>query len=174
MGDLALQRHVIHQELDRAAATFHVLVAGASSTDLRRKTAGTRWTNRQLLFHMLFWYLIVSRLLRIVRLFGRLPDRAGVLFALALNAAARPFHVINYLGSCAGAVVFRGPGLQRRFDRTVSSLHRRLDAESDDSLARVMHFPVRWDPFFQDRMTLAEVYHYGTQHFDFHREQLTL
>jgi hypothetical protein len=37
-----------------------------------------------------------------------------------------------------------------------------------------MHCPVGWDPFFEDRMSLADVYHYGTQHFDFHRRQLTL
>ena len=37
-----------------------------------------------------------------------------------------------------------------------------------------MHFPVGWDPYFKDMMTLGEVYHYGTQHFDHHRAQLTL
>ena len=35
-----------------------------------------------------------------------------------------------------------------------------------------MHFPVGWDPFFKDVMTLADVYHFGTQHFDYHRAQL--
>ncbi len=37
-----------------------------------------------------------------------------------------------------------------------------------------MYDPVRWDPFFQDFMTLADIYRYPTQHFDFHRPQLTL
>ncbi|KJY23826.1 hypothetical protein VR46_43260 [Streptomyces sp. NRRL S-444] len=41
-------------------------------------------------------------------------------------------------------------------------------------LARGMHFPVRWDPFFKDFMTLADIYRYPTQHFDFHHRQLTL
>ena len=36
-----------------------------------------------------------------------------------------------------------------------------------------MSFPTRWDPFFTPTMTLAEVYHYPTQHFDFHRGQLS-
>jgi hypothetical protein len=174
VGDLPIERRVIHQELDRAIATFHALTASASTTDLRRKTTGTRWTNRQMLFHMLFGYLIVHRLLRLVRLFGRLPDRFSWLFAGTLNSATRPFHVINYLGSCGGALIFLGPRLTRQFNHTVDSLHRHLGAESDDALARSMHFPLRWDPFFRDRITLAEVYHYGTEHFDFHREQLTL
>ena len=53
-------------------------------------------------------------------------------------------------------------------------LHHRLDAETEGSLDRRMHFPVQWDPYFADMMTLADVYHYGTQHYDFHRAQLTL
>ena len=31
-----------------------------------------------------------------------------------------------------------------------------------------------WDPFFADYMTLADIYHYPTQHFRFHQRQLTL
>ena len=30
-----------------------------------------------------------------------------------------------------------------------------------------MQFPVDWDPFFRDRLTLLDVFHYGTQHFRF-------
>ena len=37
-----------------------------------------------------------------------------------------------------------------------------------------MRFPVDWDPFFLDAMTLEQVYRYATQHYDFHRTQLTL
>ena len=55
------------------------------------------------------------------------------------------------------------------FDHVVAALRRRLDDESDATLARSTHYPTRWDPFFHDKMTLADVYHYPTQHFDFHR-----
>jgi hypothetical protein len=123
---------------------------------------------------MLFGYLIVLRLLGLVRLFARTPDKVGDLFASALNSATRPFHVVNYLGSCGGAMVFRGRRLTAQFDRTVAALHRRLDRETEDALRSTMHFPTGWDPFFRERMTLEEVYRYGTQHFDFHRRQLTL
>ena len=81
---------------------------------------------------------------------------------------------MNYLGSCGGALVFHGPRLIRQMDRTVAALSRKVDQETEEALDRTMHFPVDWDPFFRDRMTLLEVYHYGTQHFDYHREQLTL
>ena len=51
---------------------------------------------------------------------------------------------------------------------------RHLNRESDAALARKMHFPVQWDPFFKQVMTLADVYHYATEHFEFHRQQLTV
>ena len=34
-----------------------------------------------------------------------------------------------------------------------------------------MHFPVGWDPYFKDVMTVADVYRYPTQHYDHHRRQ---
>jgi hypothetical protein len=167
-------RRSIHDELERVRADLHRLVAGATAADLRRRTDGTRWTNQQMLFHMVFGYMIVRRLLPLVRGFGRLPDRYSRTFAAVLNSVTRPFHGVNYLGSCGGALVFHGPRLTRQLDRTLDRLHRRLDAESDETLGQRMHFPVGWDPFFRDTMTLAEVYHYATQHYDFHRAQLTL
>jgi hypothetical protein len=167
-------RQHIHAELERVRADLHDLVAHASVTDLGRRTDGTRWTNGQMLWHMAFGYLLVSRLLPLVRLFGRLPDRFSRLFAATLNATTKPFHHINYLGGVAGALVFRGPRLTRQLDHTIDRLHRSLDAQSEDTLARRMHFPVGWDPFFRDTMTLGQVYHYATEHYDFHHSQLTL
>lgn len=169
-----MDRSAIHAELERSRRDLDALVAGASPSALRRRSSGTRWTNRQLLFHMVFGYLIVLRLLRLVRLFGRLPEGFGRVFSGVLDAGTRPFHVVNYLGSCGGALVFHGPRLVRLLDRVVSSLHRRLDDETEGSLRRTMAFPLGWDPFFAERMSLADVYHFGTQHFDYHRRQLTL
>jgi hypothetical protein len=60
------------------------------------------------------------------------------------------------------------------FDRVIASLDRGLAAETEADLRRGMHYPVRWDPFFKEFMTLADIYHYPTQHFGFHRRQLTL
>jgi hypothetical protein len=167
-------RQLIHAELERVRIDLHQLVAHATASGLRRRSEGTRWTNRQLLWHMVFGYLVVWRLLPAVRLFGRLPDGYSRRFAAALSACTRPFHVINYLGGCGGALVFHGPRLSRLFDRTVAQLHRRLDAETEQSMGRRMHFPVSWDPFFADTMTVFDLYHYGTQHYDFHRTQLTI
>lgn len=169
-----VDRQRIHDELERVRADHRHLVERATAGDLRQGTNGTRWTNGQLLWHMTFGYLIVRRLLPLVRLFGRLPDRYSATFAGVLNACTRPFHHVNYLGSVGGALIFHGPRLTRQMNRTIDGLHRRLDAEPEAALERRMHFPVGWDPFFRDTMTLEQVYRYGTEHYDFHRVQLTL
>lgn len=169
-----LDRRVIHDEMEHAKTQFHRLLTVASPADLKRRSDGTRWTNEQLLFHMLLGYLVVRTLLGLVRLFGRLPDGISRVFAFILNSGTRPFHVINYLGSCGGALVFRGERFASMFDRTIKSLHRHLDAEKEATLRQGMHFPVGWDPYFNDVMSLADVYHYGTQHFEHHRRQLTI
>jgi len=55
-----------------------------------------------------------------------------------------------------------------------AALEQRLRAETSAQLRSGMRYPQRWDPFFKDFMTLADLYHYPTQHFDFHQRQLTL
>ncbi|WP_202919815.1 hypothetical protein [Streptomyces adustus] len=80
-----------------------------------------------------------------------------------LNAATRPFDVINYLGAVGGARVYNRRRMGAKLDRTLAALHRRLDAEPDANLALTMGFPARWDPFFKDVMTLEEVCRYPTR-----------
>ena len=167
-------RQNIHDEMDLARETFQRLLSHASRADLRRSTQGTRWNNEQLLFHLLFGYLIVRALRWLVKGFGRLPDWLGATFARALNSVSVPFHAINYWGSRGGAIVFGHGRMGRKMDRVIASLQRHLEQETDDALALRMHFPTRWDPFFTEVMTLADVYHYATQHFTYHEQQLTL
>jgi len=168
-----MDRQAVHEQWERDRATFHELLAGATARDLRRGSRGTRWTNRQLLFHLLFGYQVVRALLVLVRVFGRLPDSVSRGFARVLNASSAPFDVVNYLGSCGGGLL--SPRLMAAwFDRIVAALHRSLDRVSEAELARGMHYPTRWDPFFRDYLTLADVYRYPARHFAFHRDQLTL
>jgi hypothetical protein len=37
-----------------------------------------------------------------------------------------------------------------------------------------MYYPSGWDPFFREYMTVAHLYHYPVQHFDWHARQLSL
>jgi hypothetical protein len=174
-GDIMSESNTapIHDELERARAEFHRLLAYATKADLRGASHGTRWTNRELLFHMLFGYLIVQALLILARLFDRLPTRTNHVYARLLNHTTAFFDVINYLGSRIGAALFTPTHMVHRCDCVITSLHHRLDTETEADLARGMHYPTRWDPFFADYMTIADIYRYPTQHFQFHQQQLT-
>jgi hypothetical protein len=164
----------ITAEMSRTRGDFHELLTNATVGELRQPSNGTRWTNEQLLFHMLFGYLVVRVLLFLVRGFSRLPASASRRFAAGLDAATTPFHVVNYVGSLGGARVLGFGGMDALMGRVIASLQASLARESAAGLQRGMHFPTGWDPYFKDFMTVGEVYHYATQHYDHHRRQLTL
>jgi hypothetical protein len=123
---------------------------------------------------MLFGYLIVSVLRPLVWAFAHAPRPLSRGFARVLQSLTRPFHVVNYLGSLGGGRLLGRRGMAWVLDRVVARLQRAVLRASDHALSRGMHFPVGWDPYFTDYMTILEVHHYGTQHYDHHRAQLTL
>ena len=168
-----MDRRDIDADLDRIAADFHHLLDSATPAELSAPTNGTKWTNRQLLFHMLFGFLLVRALLVVVKAFGRLPDAVSRTFAAALNAGTRSFHVVNYLCALPGARVLSGRAMGRLMDSTIGHLRAGLEGQSERTLALAMHFPTEWDPYFNDVMTIADVYRYPTQHYEHHRRQLT-
>jgi hypothetical protein len=168
-----MDRRDIDAELEQRTADFHRLLDSATPAELRLPTSGTKWTNKQLLFHMLFGFIVVRVLLPLVKGFGRLPPAASRTFAAILNAGTRPFHVINYLGALPGGTVLSSRAVGKLMDSTIGHLRGGLARESDHTLELAMHFPVGWDPYFKEVMTVADVYHYPTQHYDHHRRQLT-
>ena len=149
-------------------------LAEATATDLRSKSNGTKRTNEELLFHMVFGYMVVRALLPMVHLISRLPEPVGKAFAALLNAGTRPFDVINYWGSKSAALYFNKQRMARKLEKIINAITRSLERESPASLSRSMEFPDRWDPFFAPSMTLNDVYAYPTKHFDFHGRQLSL
>jgi hypothetical protein len=169
-----VDREAIVSELEASCAVLHELLAGADPADLRRGSQGTDWTNEELLFHMVFGFVIVRTLVPLVRLMGRLPAWVGRGFAAVLESTRRPFHVINFWGSRIGARVFSARRMGGLCDRVVAALRRSLEHEPEENLRRGMPFPTSWDPYFTPYMTLAEVYRYPNLHFEHHRRQLTL
>ena len=157
-----MDKDQICAELDRVRRDFRELLDTATVAELRRPTDGTKWNNEQLLFHMLFGYLLVRNLRLLVWGFSRLPDGVSRRFAALLNAGTRPFHIVNYVGSLFGARTLGYERMGRLMDRVLSDLQKSLRAQPKRALDRGMHFPVGWDPYFNDYMTLRDVYHYPT------------
>ena len=171
---MTANRAALAADLERARADFHDLLSVVGEDEWHKSTIGTRWTNEQLLFHMVFGYMFVQRLLILVRLFGRLPVSVSRSYARILNAVTNPFHAINYYGTCMAATYYNRHRMGAKLDRTIAGLQRSLGHARDDALRRSMYFPTRWDPYFGYSMTLADVYRYPGQHYDHHRRQLTL
>lgn len=157
----------------RARTDLRAWLESATAEDLRRRTTGTKWTNEELLFHMVFGYMVVRSLLPLVHVISRLPLPVGKAFAALLNAGTQPFDVINYWGSRSAALDYNHRRMALKLDKTINAITRRLERESTTSLSRSMPFPDRWDPFFKPLMSLADVYAYPTKHFDFHARQLS-
>lgn len=63
--------------------------------------------------------------------------------------------------------------MRRRLERVTAGLERDLDAQPEAALRRGMRYPTRWDPYFAERMTVADLYRYPTQHFDHHDRPLS-
>lgn len=168
----SFDRQSVREELQARREVFHTILASLSTDDLKCRSR-TRWTNEQLLFHILFGYILVVVLIGMVKLVGRLPRSSTQPFATLLRAVTGPFNVVNYWGSRLAAVVYNSKRMGLKFDRVIASLITKLDGTSDATLERGMYFPSTWDPFFKEYMTLADLFHYPTQHFDFHLKQLS-
>ena len=174
MSELDTTPEDLSADLDRARSDFYQLLSLVGADEWDKPTTGTRWTNEQLLFHVVFGYMVVPRLLVLVRLFGRLPQRVSRAFARTLNAATRPFDTVNFHGTNMAARFFNRKRMGQKLDRVLDALQRSLCRENAESLRRGMHFPMRWDPYFRDYMTLADVYAFPGKHYDHHRQQLSL
>jgi hypothetical protein len=164
----------IADDLERARTDFHRVLQVVGDEEWTQPTSGTQWTNEQLLFHMVFGYMVVRRLLVLVGLFSRSPRRVSRGFAALLNAGTPPFHRINYFGTCAAALVYNRTRMGAKMDRVIDGLQRSLARRHENALRRSMHFPTGWDPYFRESMTLADVYQYPGKHYEHHRRQLSV
>ncbi len=161
-------------DLERARVDFHRVLHLVGAEEWSKGTYGTQWTNEQLLFHMVFGYMVVRRLLILVAILGRSPRPLSRGFARMLNAATPLFHRINYFGTCLAARVYNRTRMEAKMDRVIAALQRTLAARDETPLRRAMYFPTRGDPYFHESMTLAAVYRYPGQHYDHHRRQLAI
>ena len=86
------------------------IVEAATSSELDGPSDGTKWTNRELLFHMWFRGRIARAMVPVMGGFSHLPPAASRGYAALLTAATRPYEWVNYAGSVGGA---RFAGLDR-------------------------------------------------------------
>lgn len=97
------------------------LLVWAGDAELRRHSAGTRWKNGELLFHMVFGYMVVRHLLPLVKFFGPLPPWLNTAFARVLNAGTGPSDWVTYFGSRVTSRVYNRDRMIKKLQRTTAA-----------------------------------------------------
>ncbi|MEO7754152.1 MAG: DinB family protein [Terracoccus sp.] len=161
-------------DLEWMARDYETLLATVPTDRLDELTDGTRWTNRQLLWHMAFGQHIARVLLPLMGGFSRLPASASRRYSSILSAATRPYDWVNFAGSVAGSRV-TGLGLARRWMRCDTQWLLGWGARATDGqLASGMSVPAEWDPYFSSWMNRYDLLVWAKNHYDHHRAQLTI
>jgi hypothetical protein len=111
-------------DLERARTDFRRLLTDVGEDEWEKPTSGTRWNNEELLFHLVFGYMVAQRPLILVRLFSHLPEWISRGFARALNAGTPLFDRINYYGTNLAALMYNRERMATKFDRVIDALER--------------------------------------------------
>ena len=156
------------------AADFARIIEGADPAELDAPTRGTRWTNRQLLFHLVLGQNIALSAIPLLGVFSRLPPSFSGAWSRLLEAVAGPYNWVNWAGSAAAGRIMSLGAMRRMMDRTTRILVSWYDQADKDSLSRGMRMPVSWDPYFAPWMSRRDVLEWAPKHYRHHRRQLTL
>jgi len=162
----------VRAELEATRSTFHALLDSLSEEDLQKKSLNPGWSNGEILAHMLFGFIVISVLLPMARLWGRLPRESSRSFAWLLNAFTGPFNWFNALGARMQGRVFTYQRIAKLYDYIYFSLLKQVDSLKEDEWERGMYYPTRWDSNFDEFMTLEKLFHYPIIHFNFHLTQI--
>jgi len=165
-------RAAVAAELEDARRGFHEMLASLSPEDWEGPSRNRAWTNGQLLFHIMFGFLLVPPLWRIMQLFGRLPANWSRTFARVLDYSTPLYNWINGLLPRLGTRVYGPEALARTYDRIHAQILRRLWLISEADWNRGMHYPMRWDPRFSEVMQIGAVPRWAVAHQRHHRTQL--
>ncbi len=156
------------------AEDFSRIVRDARPEELGAPTEGTRWTNRQLLFHLVLGQNIAWSAIPLFGLFSHLPPAASRSWSRLLEACTGPYNWVNWAGSAAAGQLLAPGAMVRMMERTTVAIIAWYDRADEAALARGMSVPPSWDPYFSPWMSRREILAWAPQHYRHHRGQLTL
>ena len=159
-------------EFQATQMAFHKLLASLTEQDFQKQSLNPGWTNGDILAHMTFGFIIVNVLLPLAWLWGKLPKNSSKPFAWLLNAITVPFNWFNALGARMQGKVFTRTRVGIIFDKTYSSLLKKVASLKEHEMERGMYYPFKWDSNFSEFMTLEKLFHYPVLHFNFHLTQI--
>lgn len=164
----------VRAELEWMRDDFDQLVSNATPGFLAAPSNGTKWTNRELLFHLWFGQRIARAFLPIIGVFSRLPPGASRAWARLLTAATEPYEWINYVASAAAGRIVPVETVRAWMRHDTGMLIRWADRATPTDLARGMSVPQSWDPYFLPWMSRGDLLAWAPKHYRHHRGQLSL
>ena len=170
--DPAIPRARLRADLVAARLEFRAMVNAVSDRAWAEPSLNPGWSNGQLLFHVLFGFILVLPLSRLLVFFGHLPDVCSRSFAGALNLSTQVVNRINVLGPRIGARLLDRATIMNKFDHVHGAVVARLDRARARDWTLTMRYPTRWDPRFHTQMRLADLFQYPVDHLRHHRSQL--
>jgi hypothetical protein len=164
----------VREDLAWVADDFAALLGSAQSDALDAPSVGTRWTNRQLLFHMLLGQRITRMVIVVMGGFSRLPPGASNGFSRLLVALTRPYNELNWFGGVIGGRINSIASMRRQMDSVTSGILKWYDQADTQTLHRGMTVPSSWDPYYTPWMDRADLLRWAPRHYRHHRGQLSL
>src|SRR5215213_4472758 len=159
-------RRAIKSRLAQTRSEFHILLDSFSDGDLEKRSNNEGWTNGEILFHMMFAFILILTLVPMMRFWSRLPNPYSKKFADILNFFIMPFNWINGLAPRAGGKIFARSRLGIWFDKFYASIIRLVDSVKENEWESGMYYPDKWDPLFDEYMTLEKLFYYPIRHFE--------
>nr|WP_015061929.1 DinB family protein [Arthrobacter sp. J3.40]AFK89306.1 hypothetical protein [Arthrobacter sp. J3.40] len=156
------------------ASDFRTITQSARADELDFPSLGTRWTNRQLLFHLVLGQNITLSGIPLLGLFSTLPPAASRSWSRLLDTCAGPYNWVNWAGSAAAGQVLNPEGMLRMMDTTTKIIVKWYDGADEKALSRGMSMPASWDPYFAPWMDRRAILEWAPRHYRHHRAQLTL
>ena len=171
-ADKSSEKEEILAQLASARDSFHSLLDSLSEQDFQKQSLNPGWTNGEIIAHITFGFLVIDVLVPMARVWGRLPRGSSKWFAWLLNALTGPFNWINALGARGQGKVFTHQRIGNIYDRVYFSLIKKANSIKEDEWEHGMYYPSKWDPNFDEFMTLEKLFHYPVKHFNFHLTQI--
>ena len=79
---------------------------------------------------------------------------------------------INALGARGQGRLFTRQRIGKIYDQVYNSLLKKINSINDDEWEQGMYYPTKWDPNFDEFMTLEKLFHYPVKHFNFRLQQI--
>ena len=174
MASESHQSHVrtLIAELEEAKSAFHSVAESLPDPSWTKPSANPDWTNGQVLFHITLAFLLLPYLFPMALVFGRLPPLFSRVLAGLLDLGTWFFNWVNCVGPLAGGSFYSRDRLLRKYDSLHAYAVRTLSSLDPSELKRGMFYPHKWDPMFQDFVTLADVFRYPAIHMGHHLDQV--